>query len=103
VPAGFEIIVSDAAKKDIAEIWEFISADDLSAAARWVRDLDRRLLTLERFPERCPLVPENEYLGTRMRHLVLGDYRVVFRVAGRKVNVLRCIHGARLLEPTEEP
>jgi hypothetical protein len=44
-----------------------------------------------------PLIPENEILGTRYRHLLYGSYRIVFRLAGRTVYVLRMTHGARLL------
>jgi toxin ParE1/3/4 len=44
------------------------------------------------------LIPENEILGTRYRHMIYGDYRTVFRVAKRTVYVLRVIHGARLLD-----
>jgi toxin ParE1/3/4 len=86
----------------LAEIWDYIAADDLNAAVRLVGEIERSAATLEGFPERCPLIAENEFLGTGMRHLVLGDYRVIFRVSGRQVRVLRCIHGARLLEPAEE-
>jgi plasmid stabilization system protein ParE len=102
VHVRFEVFISDTAKRDLAEVWDYIAVDDLHAAVRWVGELERRVATLECFPERCPLIAENEFLGTRMRHLVLGDYRVVFRVSGRRVHVVRCIHGARLLEPAEE-
>ena len=51
-----------------------------------------------RMPERCPLIAENELMGTRYRHLRLGEYRTIFRVVVSKVLVLRIIHGARLLD-----
>ena len=50
------------------------------------------------FPERCPLIPENEILGTRYRHLLYGNYRTVFRIERKTVYLIRVIHGARLLD-----
>jgi plasmid stabilization system protein ParE len=49
-------------------------------------------------PERCPSIPENDILGTEYRHMIFDDYRVVFRVSGRAVHVLRVVHGNRLLD-----
>ena len=63
---------------------------------KFVRRLKEQIETLERFPERCPLIPENEMLGTCYRHSIYGNYRTVFRIAGKTVYVLRVIHGARL-------
>jgi plasmid stabilization system protein ParE len=59
---------------------------------------EEQIETSETFPERCPLIPDNEILGTRYRHLLYGNYRTVFRIAGKTVYVLRVIHGARLLD-----
>ena len=79
-------------------IWAFIATDNPDAADRFVLELDRQVATLERFPERCALIPENDLMGTAYRHLVYGDYRTVFRVTGRRVIVLRIVHGARLMD-----
>lgn len=63
-----------------------------------MRRLEKQIDTLESFPERCSLIPENEILGTHYRHLLYGNYRTVFRVAKNTVYVLRIVHGARLLD-----
>ena len=75
-----------------------VAQDSIEEAEKFVRRLEEQIVTLESFPERCPLIPENEILGTRYRHLLYGNYRTVFRIAGRTVHVLRIIHGARLLD-----
>ena len=49
-------------------------------------------------PNRRPAIPENALLETEYRHLIIGDYRVIFRVEGPRVYVLRIIHGNRLLD-----
>lgn len=53
--------------------------------------------TLGNSPRRCPLIPENEILGTQY-HLILGKYRAVYRMTAQTVYILRIIHGARLLD-----
>jgi plasmid stabilization system protein ParE len=63
-----------------------------------VRELEKQVDTLERFPERCPLISENALPGTTYRHLLRGDYRTIFRVSGPTVLVLRIVHGTRLLD-----
>ena len=98
MPATFNVRITKSAERDIEDIWSFIASDDMEEAVKFVDRLDKQLRTLRAFPERCPLIAENEILGTRYRHLVYGNYRTIFRVSGRNVYVLRVIHAARLLE-----
>jgi toxin ParE1/3/4 len=95
--AKFRVRIARAAERDIEGIWTFITQDSPVSADRFIRRIEHQADTLERFPERCPLIPENLLLGTRYRHLLYGNYRMIFRVAGKTVYVLRVIHGARLL------
>jgi plasmid stabilization system protein ParE len=98
MPAKFPVKITRTAEQDIEETWTFIAQDSPEEAKKFIRRLEEHIETLERFPERCPLIPENEILGTRYRHLLHGNYRCVFRIAGKTVFVLRVIHGARLLD-----
>ena len=81
----------------MAEIWEYIAQDKSDAATAFVLRLEEQIRTLERFPERAPLIPENELLGTAYRHLLHGNYRTIFKIVGSRVIILRVLHGARLL------
>ena len=98
MPARFVVNLAQRAEQDLEEIWSFIAADNPDEATRFVLRLERQLEKLERFPERCPLIPENELLHTRYRHLIQGEDRIIFRVAGRTVYILRIVHAARLLD-----
>lgn len=100
MPTRFRVRISQTAERDIDEIWRFVSQENLEAATRFVLHLEGRVSALETFPARCPLIPENELIGTEYRHLIDGDYRMIFRIAGRIVYVLRIIHSARLLDIT---
>ena len=94
----FHVEITPTAESDIEDIWSYIAEDSAENAASFILALEEQLLTLESFPAQCPLIAENEILGTRYRHLIHGNYRTIFKIAGNLVIVLRVIHGARLLE-----
>lgn len=98
MPAKYRVRITRVAEDDIEEVWSFIAQDSLDTADNFIGRLERQIETLEKFPDRCPLIPENEIPGTRYRHLIFGNSRTIFRVAGRIVYVLRVIHGGRLLD-----
>jgi plasmid stabilization system protein ParE len=98
MPARTRVRITRTAEREIEEAWTFIAQDSTEEAEKFIRRLEEEIVTLERFPERCPLIPENEFLGTRYRHLLFGSYRSVFRVAGKTVYVLRIMHGSSLLD-----
>lgn len=100
MPTEFQVRVTRRAKADIDEIWTFIAHDSVTDANRFIYQLERQLKKLRRFPERCPLIPENESSNRRYRHLLYGKYRTIFFVSGGIVRVLRVIHGSRLLDIT---
>jgi toxin ParE1/3/4 len=98
VPRKFKVDITEVAEADVAQIWEYIAQDKPDAATAFVLRLEEQIGTLERYPERCPLAPENELLGTAYRHLVYGNYRTIFKIVGSRVIILRVLHGARLLD-----
>ena len=98
MPAKYQVEITRTAETDIVEVWLYISGDSIEDASRFVTQLEKKISMLERLPYRCPSIPENKLLGTEYRHLIIGDYRVIFRIAQLKVFVLRIIHGNRLLD-----
>lgn len=94
----YSVDITATAESDVAEIWEYIAQDKPEAATAFVLRLEEQISTLENFPERCQLVPENELLGTAYRHLVYGNYRTIFKIVGNRVLILRVLHGTRLLD-----
>jgi len=85
------------AGRDFAHLYDKIDAENSVAALKWYRELKEAVLTLEKFPYRCPTVCENPLL----RQLLYGHkphvYRVIYRVLHRekRVDVLHLRHGAR--------
>ena len=98
MPKKFRVDITAAAEADVVEIGEYIAQDTPDAAIVFVLRLEEQIRTLEGFPERSPLVPENEVLGTAYRHLLYGNYRTIFKIVGSRVIILRVLHGARLLD-----
>lgn len=98
MPTRFAVSFSQKAEDDLEEIWSFIAADNPDDATKFVFNLERQVESLGRFPERCPLIPENDFLRAKYRHLIYGDYRSIFRVTGKTVYIIRIINSARLLE-----
>ena len=98
MPARFHVRIARSAEKDVEKIWTYIAADSPEQASNFILQLEKQIVTLERFPQRCHLIPENELLGTEYRNFVYGNYRGIFRISGKTVYVLRIIHGARLLD-----
>ncbi len=101
--AKYLVSFSKSAETDTAEIWTYIATDSPENAARFVRRLDEHVVTLEHFPERCPLIKENAIWGTSYRHLIEGDYRIIFRIAGKSVYIVRIVRGSRLIDRESLP
>ena len=98
MPKKFIVDITASAEADVSEIGDYIAQDNRDAATAFVPRLEEQINTLERFPERGPLVRENELLGTAYRHLVYGNYRTIFKIIESRVIIMRVLHGARLLD-----
>jgi len=94
----YQVDITRIAESDIKEIRSYISMDNPLAAEKWLKEVERQIESLENFPLRCPVIPEARELGNQYRHLLYGYYRTIFRMEGKRVIILRVIHGARLLD-----
>lgn len=93
----YRVRITQTAEFDIKEIFQYIAAENETAAEKWVVEMERQIDSLEQFPLRCPVIPEALELGKEYRHVVYGDYRTIFRIDGLRVFLMRVIHSARLL------
>lgn len=93
------IVWSPVALRRIEEIVENMSSDRPAAAAGWSEGLFDLVGRLQEFPDRGRMVPE---LGhPSIRELIYGDYRVVYKIEGAKIEVLTVRHGRRTFEVSE--
>ena len=94
----YQVNITQKAQKDIEQIFYYIADDNINNATNFILQLENQIYSLEDFPERNPLIPENVFFGTEYRHLIYKKYRVVYRIFEKSVFVLRIFHGAKLLE-----
>ncbi|MFA6093921.1 MAG: type II toxin-antitoxin system RelE/ParE family toxin [Elusimicrobiota bacterium] len=78
-------------------IAEFIEKDSSQYARLFVVDIFQAVERIAEFPKSGRMVPE---LGDpAVRELILGNYRLVYRLKAKYVELLTVYHGARLLDP----
>ncbi|MHB8382126.1 MAG: type II toxin-antitoxin system RelE/ParE family toxin [Candidatus Binataceae bacterium] len=88
------------AERDLDYLYQRISADDSATAARWIDGLEEAIYTLERAPHRCPIAFESKKTKRKLRHLLNGAKRDVYRViyeideSRKVVHVLTIRHAA---------
>lgn len=81
-----------AASDDLAEIVDYIAADSIVAAERFLDAILVRISTLSRFPFSggiCPYYP-------KARQLIFGNYVIYYSVSRQEVLIRAVVHGARL-------
>ena len=93
----YPIKLTQQAQNDLEQIYYYIADDSINNAANFVLQLEEKIISLEAFSDRNPLIPENEFFGTDYRHLIYKKYRIVYRIAEKAVYILRIFHGAKLL------
>jgi addiction module RelE/StbE family toxin len=85
------------AADDLDAIAEFIARDSPHFAGLLVADILQTVDRLVDFPESGRIVPE---IGNRsIREVILGSYRIIYRLRSEAVEILTVHHGARLLDP----
>ena len=83
------------AERELEEAYAWIHKRSPLNAERWRLELIEKAASLEDFPERCPLALENEGAKCELRHLIFGNYRLLFTVIEDMVYVLHIRHSAR--------
>lgn len=93
----YRVEITKVAESDLRKIFQYIASDSQAAAINLVLEIERQIDSLERFPLKCPVIPESRELGKEYRHIIHGNFKTIFKIDGARVIILRVIHGARLL------
>ncbi len=93
------ILWSPLAIDRVAEIAEYIAADNPGAAENWVNTVFEKVEELKRLPEIGRVVPEVD--NKSIRELIYGNYRIIYRVEEMRLSVLTVRHGKQIL-PVDE-
>lgn len=87
------------AKGDLQEIYDFIAKDSPRAADAIVERIIHETERLAAFPESGRIMPEFPTLS--YREVIVGNYRVLYRVEGEVVWIAAVVHGRRLVRVEE--
>jgi plasmid stabilization system protein ParE len=98
VTEKYKVNLTQHAQNDLEHIFDYIAADSIKNAVNFILKLEEKVYSLDTFPERHPLIPENEFFGTDYRRLIYKKYRIIYRTIERSVFIFRIIHGAKLLQ-----
>lgn len=81
------------AKADYWEIALFIAQDNPEAADRWMAKVDERVRLVAELPYANRKIPE--WRRDDLREVILGNYRIMYRVGDDDIQVLRIVEGHR--------
>ena len=73
---AYHVEVTERALRDLSIIYRRIGAESSEQAARWFDRLENAIFSLEKYPNRAPLTPEDP----SVRHLLYGRKPYVYRI-----------------------
>jgi plasmid stabilization system protein ParE len=93
----YAVVFEESAQADVHKSYEWgCRVWGKSQAQQWVRQLRTAVSKqLTVVPKGFPLALEDDEFSEEIRQMVVGRYRVLFRIKGRKVHVLH-VRGAHV-------
>lgn len=93
----YAVVFEESAQVDVRESYEWGQRTwGKPEAKQWLRQLRKAVSEqLAIVPRAFPLAPEDDEFDEEIRQLVVGRYRILFTIKGRKVHVLH-VRGAYL-------
>ncbi len=97
--AGYSVLWTEVAEKDLREIIAFIAGDNVPNALHVLENIRDKASTLYAFPERGRVVPELQSSGIFIyRELIISPWRLLYRIADRNVYVTAVLDSRRNVE-----
>lgn len=90
------IIWSPRAASHLEGICEFIAEDSPVYARIFARKIVALVKSIPVFPQTGRIVPE--YNDPDLREKIYGDYRIIYRIREKTIEIAAICHGARKLE-----
>jgi plasmid stabilization system protein ParE len=88
----YRIDIKPTAENDLIRRFEQIEKDSPQNAVNWYLDIIEAIEKLDQLAERCPIAPEDIDIQKGIRHLIIGNYRVLYFIEGDTVSVLHIRH-----------
>ena len=78
-----------------------IAGENPKAADKWRNRIRELISLLERFALSYEVIPEARRFRLLYRHKKFGKYRIIYRIENETVIIVRVVHGARIIEPSQ--
>jgi len=96
---NYAVTITQQALEEFEAAFAWLAQRTPQHAPPWYNRVLDSINSLEQFPSRCPIAPENEESNEEVRHLIVGDrihaYRIIFAIRAQTVVILDIIHAAR--------
>lgn len=90
-----KIIWTELAFKRVKDIANYIAHDKPLAAEKWIEKIFNKVSLLSQFPEMGRKISETD--NAKIRELIFGNYRVIYRFDKNKILILTVRHGKQIL------
>ena len=90
------VLWAERARRDLLEIGDFIGRDKRGAASKLVGEILNAVERAAHFPSSGRIVPELN--RPDIREILLGNYRIVYRLNDGRITILTVFEGHRLIE-----
>ena len=95
----YRVYWTNSAIQDLAEIARYVGRERPIVAKSLIDKIELKSKALTTSPERCRVVAEIAEHGlSNFRELLVNPYRLIFRLAGRKIYVIAVLDGRRNIE-----
>ncbi len=96
---AYKVIWSHVANDDLNKIIEYIAEDNIKNALTIFHKIKDKCSRLLAFPNRGKIVPELQEYGILLyREVIIGHWRVIYRISGNYVYVLSVIDSLQNVE-----
>lgn len=95
------LVWSPRALRNLLAVVDYIGRDSPERARAYAAKIRSKAETLRRFPSLGRVVPEMSGNPHPPRELLIDDYRLVYRIRRKKVEIVTLFHGMRLFPPLD--
>jgi mRNA-degrading endonuclease RelE of RelBE toxin-antitoxin system len=88
----YRIDIKPTAEDDLARRYAQIEKESPQNAVKWYLGIIEAIEKLDELAKRCPIAPEDSDIQKGIRHLIIGDYRILYIVDHETVQVLHVRH-----------
>ncbi|MCG8334015.1 MAG: type II toxin-antitoxin system RelE/ParE family toxin [Proteobacteria bacterium] len=94
-----KIIWSPLAQQKLTDISDYIAQDKPGAALNWVESVLDKVENLALYPDSGREVPELK--NEQYKELIIGNYRVIYKITDNQIHILTIRHFKQLLSPND--